>query len=136
MKILPLALALAIPLSAIATETRKETTSESDPTVAQSVISIAAGGVDAVKGQLTQTIDGGIENWISNKLASPKGVTEVSVTGVTGSSPAWSVLLVRPLEDKTHYGTFVQSSVFRQNDRTTINLGYGYRKLIDEKKYF
>jgi len=76
------------------------------------------------------------QEWLRNLFSYQRGTTEISGGGYQNSLPVWNILLVRPLtesEDLVHT-TFVQGSVYRQGDRTTGNLGFGYRQLLAEKK--
>ena len=49
--------------------------------------------------------------------------------------PTAGILLVKPLSSKDDVinTTFMQGSMFYQDRRTTLNLGLGYRKLLNEK---
>ena len=76
------------------------------------------------------------QEWLRNLFSYQRGTTEISGGGYQNNLPVWNILLVRPLtesEDHVHT-TFVQGSVYRQGDRTTGNLGFGYRQLVAEKK--
>jgi len=76
------------------------------------------------------------QEWLRNLFSYQRGITEISGAGYQNGLPVWNVLLVRPLtesEDLVHT-TFIQGSVFRQGDRTTGNLGFGYRRLVADKK--
>ena len=76
------------------------------------------------------------QQWLNNLLSTDRGVTEISGNFVQRHNPQWGILLVRPLmeSDDRINTTFMQGSVFRQGDRTTTNIGLGYRRLIADKK--
>lgn len=60
---------------------------------------------------------------------------EISVDAAGGEKPTSGILVVAPLSDqKDIFNTyFTQISTFYQDNRTTLNLGLGYRKLSDDK---
>ena len=60
---------------------------------------------------------------------------ELSLDMAGGSKPTSGILVVAPLSDeKDIFNTyFTQMSAFYQDNRTTLNLGLGYRKLSDDK---
>ena len=60
---------------------------------------------------------------------------ELSVDMAGGGKPTTGILVVAPLSDeKDIFNTyFTQMSAFYQDNRTTLNLGLGYRKLSDDK---
>lgn len=76
------------------------------------------------------------ESYLQNLLSTDKGVTEISLQGATNLSPTWSFLFVRPVTESNDLNdnTFFQGSVFRQDGRTTLNAGYGYRRLVGDQK--
>lgn len=99
--------------------------------------SIEQGNTDEVlKTQAGALADQTAQGWLTNILSTSKGVTEISITGITSSEPVWSFMFLRPVSESRdlHDNTFVQSSVFREGGRTTLNLGYGYRKLAFDEK--
>ena len=97
-------------------------------------------GADALKNQVKAQASGladrKAEGWLKNLLSSDRGVTEVSVEGIAHNKPVWNILLLRPLTESADFqqNTFFQGSLFRQDDRTTLNLGYGYRQLTNDNK--
>ena len=62
---------------------------------------------------------------------------EISYGAAGGEKPTAGLLIVAPLTDKDDiYNTvFTQVSGFYQDNRTTLNLGLGYRHITDDKKY-
>ena len=63
------------------------------------------------------------------------GVTEVEMRGIENKKPEFSVLLVRPLKLTETNALFSQLSLnhyyVRNDERITINIGVGYRKVFD-----
>ena len=62
---------------------------------------------------------------------------EISYGAAGGEKPTAGLLIVAPLTDKEDiFNTvFTQVSGFYQDNRTTLNLGLGYRHITDNKKY-
>ena len=91
---------------------------------------------DVLSGKARGLAENGTESWLGNLLSTDKGVTEISLQGATGVSPTWSFLFVRPVTESRDLNdnTFFQGSVFRQDGRTTLNAGYGYRRLVADQK--
>ena len=60
---------------------------------------------------------------------------EISYSGIGGQKPSGGLLVVAPLSDEEDiFNTyFTQISTFYKDNRTTLNLGLGYRKLSDNK---
>lgn len=108
--------------------------------LAQLAQSSATGGggnlVDGIKGQATSAISAQGQDILQNLFSTQRGTTEIGGTTMQNSMPIWNILLVRPIyetENKVHT-TFTQMSVFSQGNRTTGNLGLGYRQLVADKK--
>jgi len=61
---------------------------------------------------------------------------EIGTTSMGGEKPQWNFLVVAPLSDESdiHNTVFTQVSANYQDNRTTLNLGLGYRSLSDDKK--
>ncbi len=92
--------------------------------------------VDSAKNQATNALNQQGQSVLNNFFSTQRGTTEISGTTMQNSLPMWNILLVRPLyesQDKIHT-TFTQISVFTQGNRTTGNLGLGYRRLVADKK--
>lgn len=125
---LGLPLFAAIPVIAVAAETTAPTP--------YSLIQMAQGGANGIKANAAGYVDSATSSALKNWLSTDRGVTEVSATGITSNRPIWEVLLVRPLYESEDLidNVFVQGSALRQADRTTVNLGLGYRKLVNDKK--
>ena len=92
--------------------------------------------VDILKNKVEGQVDKTSEGWLKNLLSTKQGVTEISLQGITSSSPVWSFLLLRPVTESKDLknNTFIQTSIFREDGRTTLNLGYGYRRLAFDDK--
>lgn len=105
--------------------------------VAQGAMAADPGAIkDQVKTQVSGLADRQAEGWLKNLLSSDRGVTEISVEGISHNKPVWNILLLRPLTESGDFrqNTFLQGSLFRQDERTTLNLGYGYRQLVNDDK--
>jgi hypothetical protein len=103
----------------------------------QLAISLQQGNTEAVlKNDVSNLVDKTSEGWLRNLLSTKQGVTEISFQGITGDNPVWSFLFLRPLTESRDLknNTFFQGSVFREDGRTTLNAGYGYRRLVNDKK--
>ena len=113
-----------------------QTNASGNTALAQTVVAAGQNGVDGVKSAASVQLEKSAENAIKNFLYSKDGVTEVSIQGTTGHTPTYNILLVRPLTESVDKinNTFVQGSVFYENERTTANLGLGYRRLVADKK--
>lgn len=88
---------------------------------------------DALKSLLVQEAVSKVDEYITG--IAPR--IEFSLEGVEDGKPRFSVLTVQPFyesEDLTHTG-FVQGSVFRTEERTTANLGLGYRHMSEDKHW-
>jgi len=92
--------------------------------------------IDSAKGQAANVVTQEGQDVLNNLFSTDRGTTEIGGTTMQNSLPIWNILLVRPIyesEDKIHT-TFTQMSVFSQGNRTTGNLGLGYRQLVADKK--
>ena len=60
---------------------------------------------------------------------------ELGGLSMGGEKPQWNVLVVAPLSDESdiHNTIFTQVSANHKDDRTTLNLGLGYRSLSEDK---
>ena len=97
---------------------------------------LLAGDVDA----LTDTaIDSVVEEGVGiskSFLGRYFPTVEIGVISVGGEKPQWNFLVVAPLSDENdiHNTIFTQASANYYDDRTTLNLGLGYRSLSEDKK--
>ena len=96
---------------------------------------LLAGDVDSLK---NKAIDGVVSEGVGvskSYLEQYFPTVEISYSGVEGSKPTGGILVVAPLSDeKDIFNTyFTQISTFYSDNRTTLNLGLGYRKLSDNK---
>jgi hypothetical protein len=109
--------------------------------LAQLVQSSASSGtganfIDAVKGQATNALSLQGQTFLNNLFSTQSGTTEIGATTIQNGLPIYNILLVRPIwesPDKIQT-TFTQISAFTQNNRTTGNLGFGYRQFVSGKK--
>jgi len=62
---------------------------------------------------------------------------EITYDAAGGEKPIAGILLVAPITDKKNISNtfFTQFSSFYKDDRTTLNLGLGYRYITDDKKF-
>lgn len=99
--------------------------------------SLEQGNTDEVlKTEAGSLADRTSEGWLRNILSTDKGVTEISLQGIASSEPVWSFLFLRPISESNDLkdNTFFQGSVFRQDGRTTLNGGLGYRRLVADER--
>ena len=105
--------------------------------LAQSSVSGGGGNVvDGIKSQGIGLLSSQGQSILNNLFSTSRGTTEIGATTMQNGLPIYNILLVRPIyesEDKIHT-TFTQLSVFTQGNRTTTNLGLGYRQLVADKK--
>lgn len=130
---LTLTFVLCTALTAYATETKK---SYEEDFLIKTATATAQNGENGLKSVVAGELDRVTESAIKKFLVNNDGVTEVSIQGMTGYSPTYNLLLLRPVtesQDKTQ-NTFIQTSLFYEENRTTLNLGYGYRRLVYDKK--
>jgi len=96
---------------------------------------LLAGDVEALK---NTAIDGVVEKGVGvtkSFLEQYFPTVELNFGAQGGSKPSGGLLVVAPLSDPDDiFNTyFTQGSVFYEDNRTTLNLGLGYRKLSDNK---
>ena len=96
---------------------------------------LLAGDVDALKDTV---IDGAVSEGVGvskSYLEKYFPTVEISYSGIGGQKPSGGLLVVAPLSDEEDiFNTyFTQLSTFYKDNRTTLNLGLGYRKLSDNK---
>ena len=98
---------------------------------------VSANEFDNVKNTVIDKAKSLTNNFVETSLESMLDRTEVTVEGFEGSKPTFSILTTQPItesEDLKHT-TFWQGSVFVNDDRETLNLGLGYRRLSDDEKW-
>jgi len=89
---------------------------------------------DALKKRFANSIDNEVTSWFLDNLERAEGTTEIGITGITQSKPNVNILMVRPLGFETNdmEAKFIQSSIYHQDDKTTLNAGIGYRKILND----
>ena len=93
----------------------------------------AAGNTDRLKDTVIdktiQKFEDGFNSLFTN--------TELTIEGRTAADPNFTLLTINPVSKNEAEGnlTFFQGSIIRQNNRNTINLGIGYRKLSNDEKW-
>lgn len=92
-----------------------------------SVDSFTAG----LRSELNSELDAYAEELVSARLSN----SEVSIRGIANGKPTFGLLTVQPIyESKDLADTFFsQISAFNNDDRQTLNLGLGYRRLSEDK---
>lgn len=100
------------------------------------VSATAQNGTDGLKLVMSSELDRLAENSFKKFFTNSSGVTEVSIQGMSGSTPTYNILLLRPITEQPEklINSFLQTSLFYQDNRSTYNLGYGLRSLFFEKK--
>ena len=63
--------------------------------------------------------------------------TDLTIEGRTAADPNFTLLTINPISENNEDGdlTFFQGSIIRQNNRNTVNLGFGYRQLSDDERW-
>lgn len=99
--------------------------------------SATANDLDSLKNSFIDKAKSLTNDFVETSLESMFDRTEVTIEGFEGSKPTFSILTTQPItesEDLKHT-TFWQGSVFSNDDRETLNLGLGYRRLSDDEKW-
>jgi adhesin/invasin len=89
-----------------------------------------------LEAQARGMVDSKLSQSISDFLSVDNGTTEISITGITKEDPQLSALILRPI-GKGFGGdgiTFVQSSIYYFDQRTTLNCGLGQRYLLNDQR--
>jgi hypothetical protein len=107
---------------------------ETEGLLLDSMLMIGQGNTDALKKRFANSIDNEVTSWLVDNLEKTEGTTEIGITGITHSKPTVNILMVRPLGFKTNEmeAKFIQSSIYHQDDKTTLNAGIGYRKILND----
>jgi adhesin/invasin len=90
-----------------------------------------------LESEARRMVDSELSQSISDFISVENGTTEISITGITKEDPQISALILRPIGKG--FGddgiTFIQSSVYYFDERTTLNLGVGQRYLLSDGRY-
>lgn len=116
-----------------ASETGREQ-AEKEGSLLGSMLITGQVNTDALKKRFANSIDNEVTSWFVDNLERAEGTTEIGITGITQSKPNVNILMVRPLGFKTNEmeAKFIQSSIYHQGDKTTLNAGIGYRKILSD----
>ena len=98
---------------------------------------IAAGDIEGAQSQVIEAATDQGVGFTQSFLEKYFPTVEVSFGAADGEKPTAGLLIVAPLTDKEDiFNTvFTQVSGFYQDNRTTLNLGLGYRHISDNKKF-
>jgi adhesin/invasin len=89
-----------------------------------------------LEAQARGMIDSKLSQSISDFISVENGTTEISITGITKEDPQISALILRPIGKDFGGGgiTFIQSSLYYFDKRTTLNFGLGQRYLLNDQR--
>jgi hypothetical protein len=95
-------------------------------------LSAMAEGGDDLKSYLGSNLASKAQSSVANKLEGLTDNLEVTITGLENGKPSYSLVKVQELVDDLANGNvlFLQASLSRADDRSTGNIGLGYRKLV------
>ena len=97
---------------------------------------VAQNGVDGLKTEATSSINAGATGITKSFLEKYFPTVEVQLDLLDKNKPTSSLLILAPLSDPNDVKNtfFTQDSIYHQDNRTTINMGLGYRRLeLDNK---
>ena len=97
---------------------------------------VAQNGVDGLKSEAISSINSGATGITKSFLEKYFPTVEVSLDLFESNKPTSSLLILAPLSDPDDVKNtfFTQDSVYYQDNRTTINMGLGYRRLEMDNK--
>jgi adhesin/invasin len=97
---------------------------------------VAQNGVDGLKSEGLSSINSGATGITKSFLEKYFPTVEVSLDLFESNKPTSSLLILAPLSDPDDVKNtfFTQDSVYYQDNRTTINMGLGYRRLEMDNK--
>ena len=97
---------------------------------------VAQGGVDGLKAEATSSMNAGAVGIAKSYLEKYFPTVELQLNMFDYNKTQSGILIVAPLSDPDDVKNtlFTQDSVYHQNNRTTINLGLGYRRLEMDNK--
>jgi adhesin/invasin len=93
-------------------------------------------GVDGLKSEALSSINSGATGVTKSYLEKYFPTVEVILDLFESNKPASSLLILAPLSDPSDVKNtfFTQDSIYYQDNRTTINMGLGYRRLEMDNK--
>ena len=97
---------------------------------------VAQNGVDALKTEASSSINAGATGITKSFLEKYFPTVEVQLDLLDKNKPTSSLLILAPLSDPNDVKNtfFTQDSIYHQDNRTTVNLGLGYRRLEMDNK--
>ena len=97
---------------------------------------VAQNGVDGLKSEALSSINSGATGITKSFLEKYFPTVEVIIDLFESNKPASSLLILAPLSDPDDVKNtfFTQDSIYYQDNRTTINMGLGYRRLEMDNK--
>ena len=123
--------------SALATLTISSVIASDDveTTVAESVIQLASNAdpVESARSIASNKLDSSAEELVSGWVPN----AEVSIEGLSKGKPTFSILTVNPLHESNDlkHTVFNQTSLFSEDGRQTLNIGFGYRNMSDDQNW-
>ena len=90
--------------------------------------SVVDQSLDRATSHLNRSAENSTRNYLSNYFPT----VEVQVDLINRESPSTGILVVVPLSNPNDLANtfFNQSSIYHQDNRTTVNIGLGYRRLM------
>jgi adhesin/invasin len=97
---------------------------------------VVQNGVDGLKSEALSSINSGATGITKSFLEKYFPTVEVIIDLFESNKPASSLLILAPLSDPDDVKNtfFTQDSIYYQDNRTTINMGLGYRRLEMDNK--
>ena len=90
---------------------------------------------DGFKGGLRSKLDSELDAYAEGLASKWLSNSEISVRGVSNGKPTFGLLTVQPIYESADFADtfFSQISAFNNEDRQTLNVGLGYRRLSEDK---
>ena len=97
---------------------------------------VAQSGVDGLKSEAISSINSGAAGVTKSFLEKYFPTVEVELDLFDKNKPTSSLLILSPLSDPDDVINtfFTQDSIYHQDNRTTVNMGLGYRRLALDNK--
>ena len=113
-----------------------DTTSAETKQIVNFGTKVVQGGVDGLKAEATSSVNAGAVGIAKSYLEKYFPTVELQLNMFDYNKTQSGILIVAPLSDPDDVKNtlFTQDSVYHQNNRTTVNLGLGYRRLEMDNK--
>ena len=97
---------------------------------------VAQGGVDGLKAEATSSVNAGTVGIAKSYLEKYFPTVELQFNMFDYNKTQSGILIVAPLSNQNDVKNtfFTQDSIYHQDNKTTVNLGLGYRRLEMDKK--